>query len=242
MPNVQTYLNPPRLPKTAPVVILHIRADNNASGNPRRCFVVLTPAGRIVETIDEGYAGEGAVWARYPWYHHSAALRLGATCAYAVPVYVAPAEYKRFMRAGEHDAEDLHAMPDVLRVRQLAERCARWSAVREALTSIRRSTAEHEHREHVARLRAEPNRYADSRSATVYHRHPADGGDAVSDYLRRAMMAFVAAGMVERTDTPASAEQYRGDDPDAETARKRAAFFARSVGQYVATATTPDLY
>jgi hypothetical protein len=219
------YLQPPRVPKTSPVVVLHVHADNTRDGNPRRCFVVVTTTGRVVETIDEGYAGEAVVWARYPWFHHTSARRLGIECAYALPVYVAPAEYKRFMRAGELDAESIHAMPDVARMLQLAQRCAKWAAVRDALMEIRRSTAVHEHREHVARLRGEPNHYADSRAQTVYHRHPADGGDAVSDHLRRAMAALVAAGMIERTDT-----------------RRCGRVFSRSVGQYVATPTTPDLY
>lgn len=60
-------------------------------------------------------------------------------------------------------------------------------------------------------------------TALIYHRHPDDGGDVVSDYLRCALVALGNAGMVE----PVS---FDGAD----------AFHTRSCVRYRATETTPS--
>lgn len=88
----------PQLPKHSPVIALHLRADVDVNGNPRRAFVVLDAKGRHVETIDEGYYGDAALYSRYPWFHHSVAGRLGLESAYAVPMDVAPKEYRRWLK------------------------------------------------------------------------------------------------------------------------------------------------
>lgn len=229
-PAVAPFLRPPRLPKVSPVVVVHFRAGHDPSGNPRRCFAIYNTHGRLVEVVDEGYGGESEVWARYPWYQHTAAARLGIRPSYAIGVDVAASEYRRMLRAGRAIVEEgPDAMPDVLRLRRQATRCAKWSALREALTSIRRSSATHEMRERRAAAEGRPNHYAESRGQVVYHRHPDDGGDEVSEWLRRAMVALLRAEMVDRIDTPAEGGNARP-------------FFRRSVGHYVTTDTTPDLY
>ena len=91
------------IPKTCPVVIIHAKADNDRNGNPRRCFVVLDHAGRLVETIDEGYSGTGELSMRWPWTNWHNLRDEGFdepsnyTC-YPVALDVPPAEYRRLMR------------------------------------------------------------------------------------------------------------------------------------------------
>lgn len=114
---------PPRLPRACPVVCLHLRADNGANGNPRRLFAIVTPGGQLVEVHDEGYRGEAVIWSRWPWFHSSRAVDAGVSPAYAVPVNVAPAEYKRWMRRDVCDWS-----PEVDKLRRMADRASRWQA------------------------------------------------------------------------------------------------------------------
>jgi hypothetical protein len=110
------------LPKHAPVTVLHLCADNDRNGNPRRCFAVLEAGtGRHVETIDEDYIGESALYGRYPWFHSSVALRHELVPAYAVRVDVAPAEYRRWMR---REASPAGEVPSLDRIRARADRYA----------------------------------------------------------------------------------------------------------------------
>ena len=49
------------------LLALHMRAPNDTNGNPRRCYVVMTRDGAIVQAVDEGYSGWQAVCqAGYP--------------------------------------------------------------------------------------------------------------------------------------------------------------------------------
>lgn len=47
--------------KSKPLIVIHAKTKNDTNGNPRRVFVVLDTYGTIVETIDEGYEGSGAL-------------------------------------------------------------------------------------------------------------------------------------------------------------------------------------
>lgn len=221
------YLKPPRLPKASPVVILHVRADSDRNGNPRRAFVVLTTSGRHVETIDEGYGGETPMRARYPWFDHGTADALNLRNAYPVTIDAAPSEYKRWIRRGDDlDGET----PELVQLRTLADRCEGYSLVLRALQGVRRAMAEHVYRRNYRELNDVPPTDDDG-STIIYHRRLSAHGDAASDYLRRAMLAFVAAGMVERTDN-------RG--ATAARASERA-FFKHDVGHYRLTDTTPEV-
>lgn len=228
--SAQSYLKPPRLPKTSPVVVLHLRADNDRNGNPRRCFVIMTTAGRLVEVHDEGYSGNQEVTARWPWFHHGYADDLKIEPAYMVSVDIAPAEYRRWIRAGENrNAHRDDELPALRRLRQLGDRCAGFRAVVSALGEIRRQRAVHAMRE----TRADDSHIAAQKNgdaATIYHRHPDDGGDAVSDFLRRALVALSNAGMVERVPFRDAATVRTDSKP----------FFDRSCVKYRATSTTPD--
>jgi hypothetical protein len=91
------------IPRRCPVTFLHLCADNDVNGNPRRCFVVTDHQGRHVETLDEGYSGEGELQARYPWASWHALSRLGFDEPARFTVYpqridVSPSEYKRALR------------------------------------------------------------------------------------------------------------------------------------------------
>lgn len=115
-----TTARPPlKMPRRSPVIVTHYRANNDVNGNPRRCFNVRDLDGKHVETIDEGYSGEAALYSRYPWFHHSAAHRLGLQPAYAAMVDTTPGEYKRLLRASVHEGEG------PARIRDRADRYAR---------------------------------------------------------------------------------------------------------------------
>ncbi len=49
-----------------PILFIHLRAQNDTNGNPRRVFVVFNEDGNIIEAIDEGYRGQAAVTKKYP--------------------------------------------------------------------------------------------------------------------------------------------------------------------------------
>lgn len=208
------YLRAPRLPKVSPVVILHVRADNDSSGNPRRCFAVLTTAGRTVAVHDEDYNGEGEVHARYPWFQHTAARDHGLRPSYAVTVNATPAEYKRWIRQGRDLPTGGDRMPDVVQVERLALAYRKYNAVREALQDVRRHTASAEWRALQAEREGRPNGYADTDAAgaVIYHRNNAAGGDAVSLHLRGAMAAMVAAGQLQRIHLSDACGQYLATD------------------------------
>lgn len=195
-PDVSRFLTPPRLAKSSPVAIVHLRAPSDPSGNPRRAFLVLTPDGRTVDIIDEGYAGEAQIHARYPWFSHTLAARLGLRPAYAVGIDVPYSVWKGRTRAGV-DVDSVSAV----RARRSADRFERWHAVEDALQRVRSDGQGIDHE-------------GAERSAVVYHReYPHGGADHVGEHLARAMRALVAAGMVDRTwDKPKVCGGYRATD------------------------------
>jgi hypothetical protein len=42
---------------------IHLRAPNDANGNPRRCFAIYAESGEYLGTVDEGYKGDRAIGA-----------------------------------------------------------------------------------------------------------------------------------------------------------------------------------
>lgn len=52
--------------KTMKNYVLHLAAENDINGNPKRVFVVYDDTGNIVETINEGYIGASAWYKKYP--------------------------------------------------------------------------------------------------------------------------------------------------------------------------------
>jgi 3-dehydroquinate dehydratase len=105
------------LPKRSPVTALHLCADNDVNGNPRRVFVVMNHEGRFVEAIDEGYEGDGALYKRWPWFHSSVALRHDIKPAYTQRLDVEVSEYRRQLRRESYEGTEA--------VRRLADRYER---------------------------------------------------------------------------------------------------------------------
>lgn len=48
--------------------VLHLDAGNDKNGNPRRCFVIFSSSGRIIDAIDEEFYGCKAYEKVYPKY------------------------------------------------------------------------------------------------------------------------------------------------------------------------------
>lgn len=240
--NIRRIIDPPRLPKQCPVVILRLHAPTCGNG-----YAIVDTAGQLVEFIAES---EGRVWARWPWAHHTVARRLGIVAAYGPMIDVPAKEWKRWRKLGEEAAQSKHENAETVKLRKLADRCERWSAVRSALVDIRQHQENADYRTMLAALEGRVNGHAesDARGATVYHRLPGQGGNQAEAYLNRAMRAFVRAGMVERIDTPPTVADLlaqakeRGEGLTRDAARRRAAFFRHAVGHYRPTDTTPDLY
>lgn len=67
-------------------IALHFNAGNDANGNPRRVFVVVNTAGKVVEAINEGYRGERSVTEEYPGIAIVGSFPISAT------------EYKKFLK------------------------------------------------------------------------------------------------------------------------------------------------
>ncbi len=67
-------------------VVLHLRADNNQSGNPRRLYVLISAAdGNVIGVVDEGYLGRGAI---------PAAWRAQYACVEGPAIAITPSEYR----------------------------------------------------------------------------------------------------------------------------------------------------
>ena len=60
---------------------IHVKAENDRNGNPRRLFLVCGEHGPIV-AVDEGYSGEGAI------------REAGYFAPVVADIHVKPAEYK----------------------------------------------------------------------------------------------------------------------------------------------------
>lgn len=117
----------PLIPMRPPITVLHVCANNDVNGNPRRCFVIFDQMGRHVETLDEGYYGEGQLQARYPWTSWHALSRYGFPeparyTTYPTRVDSTPSEYKRMLRREPDErCADIRAMAD-----RNARRQRRW--------------------------------------------------------------------------------------------------------------------
>lgn len=47
------------------MIAIYLNAGNDRNGNPRRCFVILDDQANIIDVIDEGYKGTGALKENY---------------------------------------------------------------------------------------------------------------------------------------------------------------------------------
>lgn len=63
----------------------HLRAPNDASGNPRRCYVIFDVDANILDVVDEGYSGFPAVYRD---------MKL----AQLPTMTVTPSEYRQFLK------------------------------------------------------------------------------------------------------------------------------------------------
>ena len=72
--------------------LLYFVARNDADGNPRRMWVLYSPAGEILAAYPEGYSGTDAV---------PESIRAKTSTCFRVDT--TPDEYRRILRAG-HDA------------------------------------------------------------------------------------------------------------------------------------------
>jgi hypothetical protein len=118
----------PLIPARCPVTFTHLCADNDVNGNPRRCWIVTDHQGRHVETLDEGYVGEGQLQARYPWTSWHALHSYGFAeptqhTVYPQRIDVSPSEYKRMLRRESHEGTE--------RIRAMADRNERRAAKRD---------------------------------------------------------------------------------------------------------------
>lgn len=67
------------------MLAVKLNARNDVNGNPRRLFLVMDSEG-IIDAVEEGYLGIGALDNRY----HG--------CPVLETLYITPGEYKRFIR------------------------------------------------------------------------------------------------------------------------------------------------
>lgn len=77
--------------------IIHAKTTNDASGNPRRCFVLLNGAGHVLAVANEGYLGDGAWWQLIQDRADGKHVRDGVEPS-PFSVTVTPAEYRRLIR------------------------------------------------------------------------------------------------------------------------------------------------
>jgi len=56
----------PRRPSRPKLLALLLDAGHDASGNPQRCFLVLTDTGGIHDVIEQGYSGLRCLKDKYP--------------------------------------------------------------------------------------------------------------------------------------------------------------------------------
>jgi len=132
---MQTRTTRPVIPARCPVTVTHLCADNDVNGNPRRCFIVIDRAGRLVEVLDEGYVGEGELHARYPWTSWHALHAYGFESpadhtVYPTRINSTPSEYKRMLR---RDPDERTAG-----IRAMADRNERRAEKREREARARR--------------------------------------------------------------------------------------------------------
>ena len=70
-------------------IVTHLKAPNDANGNPRRGYLVMEhETGNPVQFIDEGYAGNEAVFMRYP----------KNQTVWTPPIHVSAKEYRTWIQ------------------------------------------------------------------------------------------------------------------------------------------------
>lgn len=79
--------------------IIHAKTTNDASGNPRRCFILLNGEGKALAVVDEGYLGEDA-WHRLIMPRADGKHVRDGVEASAYSIKIMPAEYRRLLRDG----------------------------------------------------------------------------------------------------------------------------------------------
>ena len=79
--------------------IIHAKTTNDASGNPRRCFILLNGEGDALAVVDEGYLGEDAWYRLIQPRADGKHVRDGVEAS-AYSIRVTPAEYRRLLRDG----------------------------------------------------------------------------------------------------------------------------------------------
>ena len=79
--------------------IIHAKTTNDASGNPRRCFILLGCEGNALAVVDEGYLGEDA-WHRLIQPRADGKHVRDGVEASAYSIRIMPAEYRRLLRDG----------------------------------------------------------------------------------------------------------------------------------------------
>lgn len=176
------FLRAPRVPATCPVSAVKVRTVRTRGGahHGAAAWIVRDVASQLVETIVGDDSTEQRFFARWPWFSTQHIGRYPALTAQAWPlaVDVSPTEFERL--AGAKPWTELG-----VQLRARADRCERYSAVCDAVSTLR-----------VDGVGWDCG-FDCARTATIYHRTLARGGDHVSEHLRRAMAAFVREGLAE---------------------------------------------
>jgi len=69
-------------------IVLHLCAENDVNGNPRRCYVVIGPDGAVVAVHDEGHIGHHAWRIEHP------------TAVEGPEINITPGEYRAWLKEG----------------------------------------------------------------------------------------------------------------------------------------------
>lgn len=184
----RSFLRAPRTPAQCPISCVVAKTVRSHGGVWRghALYIISDPRGHIVEIIEGTSEGiEPRVFARYPWFSTRETERYPSISLQTWPmvVNVSPAEYKRL--AGLEPWSE-----NASRLRAAADRRESYSAVCDAIDTLRMNgTGTHP--------------LDGLRSAVIYHRTRARGGDQVSEHLRRAMHAFVRDGLAQLVSDPA---------------------------------------
>lgn len=212
MTRAADFLRAPRVPAACPVSVVKVRTVRTNAGAHygAAAWIVRDANGQLVETIAGDDSTEARVFARWPWLSTYEIGRYPTLRAQAWPlaIDVSSSEFRRLSTA-----EPWTELGAQLRAR--ADRCERYSAVCHAINDLRANGVGWDHGFDCAR------------TATIYHRTCAHGGDHVSEHLRRAMAAFVREGMAALVGDPAAIM------PDGRTR------VGDIVGSYRATDSTP---
>lgn len=189
MTRAAEFLRAPRVPAACPVSAVKIRTVRTNAGAHygAAAWIVRDSNGQLVETIVGDDSTESRFFARWPWFSTQEIGRYPALTAQAWPlaVDVSPTEFERLSTAKPWTELGVQ-------LRARADRCERYSAVCDAVNNLR------------AHGVGWDRGFDCERTATIYHRTRAFGGDHVSEHLRRAMAAFVREGWAELVGDPAA--------------------------------------